>query len=183
MLLYAKAVALAALKRFDEAKEHQQLFWDAIDRFSDDHNIGNNTAKTVLAVGREMIAGELHYHQGQHDLAFTHLRKAIELNDALNYTEPWDWMHPPRHALGALMLEQGQPEEAIKYFQQDLGLATNLPRCCQHPGNVWALHGYYQCLQKLGRSEEADALQPQLDKAMKLTDVEIQAACCCANMN
>ena len=33
------------------------------------------------------------------------LREAIELDDDLNYDEPWGWMQPTRHALGALLLE------------------------------------------------------------------------------
>ncbi len=36
-----------------------------------------------------------------------HLRQAVELDDNLSYTEPWAWMHPPRHALAALLLDQG----------------------------------------------------------------------------
>ena len=31
---------------------------------------------------------------------------AAELSDNLVYDEPWGWMQPPAHALGALMLEQ-----------------------------------------------------------------------------
>ena len=37
----------------------------------------------------------------------------------------------------------------------DLGLDPTLARPCQHPGNVWSLHGYHECLQRLGRTDEA----------------------------
>jgi len=37
--------------------------------------------------------------------AFAHLRRSVELSDALPYDEPWGWMQPTRHALGALLLE------------------------------------------------------------------------------
>lgn len=39
-------------------------------------------------------------------VAFDNLRRAVDLCDQLNYDEPWGWMQPPRHALGALLLEQ-----------------------------------------------------------------------------
>ena len=48
------------------------------------------------------------YREGNFDEAFAHLRRAIELDDALPYDEPWGWMQPTRHAYGALLLEQGQ---------------------------------------------------------------------------
>ena len=46
------------------------------------------------------------------EAGFAHLRRAIELDDALPYDEPWGWMQPTRHAYGALLLEQGRVEEA-----------------------------------------------------------------------
>ena len=46
------------------------------------------------------------YVLGNMDVAFDNLRRAVERCDQLNYDEPWGWMHPPRHALGALLLEQ-----------------------------------------------------------------------------
>ena len=46
-------------------------------------------------------------------------------------------MQPPRHALGALLLEQGEVVEAATVFAADLAA---------HPGgNVWALHGLAEC--------------------------------------
>ena len=77
-------------------------------------------------------------------------------DDGLPYDEPWGWMQPTRHALGALLLEQGHVEEAEAVYRADLGLDGTLPRPCQHPENVWSLHGYHECLHRLGRCDEAD---------------------------
>lgn len=76
------------------------------------------------------------------------------LDDGLPYDEPWGWMQPTRHAYGALLLEQGRVEEAAAVYRADLGLDDALPRALQHPGNVWSLHGYYECLVSLGRTDE-----------------------------
>jgi tetratricopeptide (TPR) repeat protein len=53
-------------------------------------------------------------------------------DDTLRYDEPWGWMMPVRHALGALLLEQGHYDEAEAVYTKDLEL---------HPGNGWALKG------------------------------------------
>jgi hypothetical protein len=64
-------------------------------------------------------------------------------------------MQPARHAYGALLLEQGRVAEAEAVYRADLGLDGTLPRACHHPGNVWALHGYHECLVRLGKQEQA----------------------------
>jgi hypothetical protein len=88
-------------------------------------------------------------------------------------------MQPTRHAYGALLLEQGQVEEAAAVYRADLGLDDSLPRALRHPGNVWSLHGYHECLTRLGRDEEAATIKVDLDAAQSLTDVPIVASCAC----
>jgi hypothetical protein len=43
---------------------------------------------------------------GNYAAAYASLEDAVKLNDSLVYDAPWGWMQPPRHALGALLLEQ-----------------------------------------------------------------------------
>ena len=99
-----------------------------------------------------MLDGELEYRRGRFDAAFEHLRRAIALDDALPYDEPWGWMQPTRHAYGALLLEQGRVEEAETVYAEDLGYDPSIPRSSWHPGNVWSLHGYHECLVRLGKA-------------------------------
>jgi tetratricopeptide (TPR) repeat protein len=126
-----------------------------------------------------MLDGEIAYRKGDHDGAWTHLRRAIELDDTLPYDEPWGWMQPTRHAYGALLLEQGEIERALDVYAADLGIDETLPRACRHPNNVWSLHGYHECLTRLGRSDEARLIKPQLDRALGLADIEIESSCFC----
>lgn len=97
----------------------------------------------------------------------------------LPYDEPWGWMQPTRHALGALLLEQGQIEEAEAVYRADLGLDSTLNRACQHPGNVWSLHGLHECLTRRGESIESAHIKLQLDKAVARAEVSIKASCYC----
>ncbi|EQB55569.1 TPR domain-containing protein [Colletotrichum gloeosporioides Cg-14] len=126
-----------------------------------------------------MLDGELAYRKGDYDAAFAHLRNSVARDDALPYDEPWGWMQPARHALGALLLEQGRVEEAASVYSADLGIDETLPRAQRHPNNVWALHGFYECLMKLGRKDEAMILKPQLNLALAVADVPIKSSCFC----
>ncbi|KAL4997484.1 hypothetical protein BDV10DRAFT_186083 [Aspergillus recurvatus] len=96
-----------------------------------------------------MLDGEIEYRRGNYTKASEALRQAVHFDDSLQYTEPWGWMVPTRHAYAALLLEQGHVEEAAQAYAEDLGLDTSLTRVQQHPNDVWALHGYHACLQRL----------------------------------
>jgi tetratricopeptide (TPR) repeat protein len=126
-----------------------------------------------------MLDGELEYRQGHYDEAFAHLRRAVELDDGLPYDEPWAWMQPARHAYGALLLEQDRVAEAEAVYRADLGLDATLARACQHPGNVWSLHGYHECLTRLGRREQAGIIGQQLKIAAAYADVPVRSSCYC----
>ena len=126
-----------------------------------------------------MLDGELAYHQGRHDEAYAHLRQAIELDDNLSYTEPWAWMHPPRHALAALLLDQGHAQEAEQVYRDDLGLSGKVQRCAQHPDNVWSLHGLVECLRRRGESKELPGLRAKRAAAVAKADVTISSSCLC----
>jgi tetratricopeptide (TPR) repeat protein len=179
MVHYAKGVAHAALKRFHDADQERQLFHDSLRRIPTQRKIFNNSALSILAVGEKMLDGELEYHKGNHDLAYAHLREAVDRDDNLEYIEPWAWMHPPRHALAALLAEQGHYSEAEEVCRDDLGLSGRIQRCAQHPENVWALHGLAECLQQRGAVEELAAVQRKLASAMAVADVLIMSSCMC----
>ncbi|GAB2561269.1 tetratricopeptide repeat protein [Nocardia heshunensis] len=179
MLHYGKGVAYSATGRIDEAQREQELFRAAAERVSESRTLFNNTCRDILAIAEAMLDGELLYRKGHYDKAFEALRHSIELSDTLPYDEPWGWMQPPRHALGALLLEQGRITEAESVYRADLGLDHTLPRACQHPGNVWALHGYHECLLRLDKTDAAAIIAQQLKLATALADVPIQASCFC----
>ena len=179
MLHYAKGVACAAGAQIGAAEAEQQRFVAAFARVPETRYIFNNKCTDILAIAAAMLQGEIAYRQGNYDSAFAHLRQAVALDDNLPYDEPWGWMQPARHALGALLLEQGRVEEAAQVYRADLGLDKTLSRASQHPENVWSLHGYVECLHRLGKHAEATSVQTRLDLAMARADVEISASCFC----
>ncbi|KAK4213775.1 tetratricopeptide repeat domain protein [Rhypophila decipiens] len=179
MIHYAKGVALAATGHVPAAEEQRGLFQQAVKAVPESRTLFNNSCRDLLAIAASMLDGELEYRRGNWDTAFAMLRESIERDDALPYDEPWGWMQPTRHAYGALLLEQGRVDEAAAVYAADLGFDDTLPRALQHRNNVWSLHGFYECLNKLGRVKEARIIKPQLELAMAVADVPIRSSCFC----
>ena len=181
-LHYAKAVAHAALGEVSESEAERERFLETRARVPDSRYLHNNSCIDLLDVAEQMLEGELEYRKGNYDKAFSYLYKAIELEDALPYDEPWGWMQPVRHALGALTLEQGQIDKAEQAYREDLGLAGNLPRACIHPDNIWSLKGLDECLRRRGASDTAEAkvIRQHLELAAARSDLPVGASCHCA---
>ncbi|NUP37786.1 MAG: hypothetical protein HOY76_12405 [Streptomyces sp.] len=179
MLHYARGVAYSAMGMIHQAEAARDSFRSARERVPESRMLFNNTCRDILDIASAMLDGELHYRKGEYELAFASLARSIDLDDNLPYDEPWGWMQPTRHAYGALLLEQGRVEEAEAVYRADLGLDDTLPRASQHPANVWALHGYHECLMRLGKAAEARIVAKQLTVAAALADVPITASCFC----
>ncbi|KAM0491088.1 hypothetical protein ACHAP8_010977 [Fusarium lateritium] len=180
MILYAKGVALSALGRTPEAEVTKAEFEAArraVPKYRQ-YGIACN-AKTVLEVASRMLEGELAYRKGNFDQAFVYLREGVRLEDMLPYADPPVWLQPVRHALGALLLEQGCVDEAKEVYEQDLGLDKKLPRRKARLNNVWALHGLYECLTRSGQNGEADRIRLQRDIAVASADIPLGASCFC----
>lgn len=179
LLHYARAVAMANLGRITEAADSASRFVAARGRVQPERMMFNNPCAEVLKVAEAMMLGELHYKSGRRDAGLSHLRHAVELDDGLLYDEPWGWMQPTRHALGALLMDTGQADEAERVYRADLGLDATLPRPCQHPRNVWSLHGLDECLARRGETVERAHVRPLLAQAMARAEVPISASCFC----
>ncbi|MEE4345760.1 MAG: hypothetical protein V2I53_03145 [Paracoccaceae bacterium] len=182
MIHYAKGVAHAALGQVDRALAEQALFRAARARVPETRLLHNNTCQDLFAIAEEMLSGEIEYRRGNFDLAFAHLRASVAADDNLPYDEPWGWMQPTRHALGALLLEQGRVAEAEAVYREDLGLGGTLTRAQIHPDNVWALRGLMECLTARGAATTAEArlIRQRLDLAMARADLPVEVSCFCA---
>ncbi|WP_424946200.1 tetratricopeptide repeat protein [Candidatus Spongiihabitans sp.] len=188
MHYYAKTIAHATLGQIARAERERACFYDSLANIPDERKFFNNRALTILEIAQNMLNGELEYHKGNYADAFQYLRDSVRLDDNLAYSEPWAWMHPPRHALGALLIEQGHYDEAESVYRTDLGLNNELQRCSQHPDNVWALHGLAECLRQRrqknqpgdhDKNNEWDEITVKLGRAMAKTDIPITSSCCC----
>jgi tetratricopeptide (TPR) repeat protein len=177
---YARGVAHAALGDIGAAEAEERLFHAAVACVPETRLLHNNRVVDLLAIGAEMLRGEIAYRKGEFDAAFAALRRSVALDDALPYDEPWGWMQPARHALGALLLEQGRVDEAEAVFREDLGLGGRLSRATVHPDNIWSLKGLHDCLGARGETREIALIRQRLDLAQARADRRVAASCFCA---
>ncbi len=176
---YARALAHAATGEVAQAEAQEQLFLAAKARVPDTRLMHNNRVVDLLEIAREMLRGEIEYRKENYDVAFAHLRRSVELDDNLPYDEPWGWMQPTRHALGALLFEQGHVTQAEAVYRADLGLDDTLSRASVHPDNVWSLKGLHDCLKARGETVEILHIRQKLDLALARADA-VAASCACA---
>jgi tetratricopeptide (TPR) repeat protein len=167
---YARGLAHAALGRVSEAESEYRAFVSARAKVPASTVLFNNTCADILGVAEKMLAGEIAYRKGDHESAYKILREAVQRDDALNYDEPWGWMQPARHALGALLLEQGHAMDAESVYMADLK---------RHPNNFWALHGLAEAFTLQGKSVEAEATRKQFSRAVVRADVKVDRSCYC----
>lgn len=170
MLYQARGMAYAALKDTVKAREEQKQFQSYKER--------ETTRKQfflpmtlVIRVAAAVLEGEILQREGKFDKAFTVLYKAAELDDELPFIEPWGWMMPVRHALGALLLENGRIEQAEQVYRVDLR---------KNPKNVWSLHGLIEILNRRGENESSEQIKLTKEfKQSSIKSVEIKASCNC----
>ncbi len=123
-----------------------------------------NTARAILTIGQEVLSGEIDSAKKNYDSAVAHLERAVRLEDALVYTEPSEFHFPPRHALGAVLLDAGRPAEAETVYWEDLR---------RNRENGWSLFGLMQALKAQGKNEDAALVEARLKKAWANADVKI----------
>ena len=175
---YARGVAFAVLGKMEEADAERRKFYHALESKALENrhmfvNIMHDPKhhSGVLDVAAVVLDGEVEYHRGNIREAFQHLHLAVERDDNLTYDEPWGWMMPARHVLGALLLEQGKASAAEKVYREDLERYKN---------NLWSLLGLHQALKQQQKVTEAESVYASFKAASVRADIRIGASCLCA---
>lgn len=162
--LYARGVALARLGRVEEASnqlaELRELL--KVPGF-DESPMGNNTLRTVLAVGEPMLAGAIAERQKNLSEAIAQYDRGVRLEDALVYNEPLDWPMSSRHVLGAALLKAGRAAEAETVYWDDLR---------RNPENGWALFGLMQALEAQQKTSAGRQARERFERAWSRADVK-----------
>ena len=165
---YVRGLAFAATRQLQQAERELAALREIMKNGSLDWPLMSlNTARAVLSIGPEVLAGEIAAARGQFDSAIAHLERAVRLEDGLVYTEPSEWQSPPRLALGALLMESGRPAEAETVYWEDLRRNRN---------NGWALYGLLQALRAQKKDDRAALIEARFKKAWARADVELNAS-------
>jgi hypothetical protein len=98
------------------------------------------------------------------------LREASRIEDTLRYSEPPDWIHPIRHALGATLLQESRAADAEAVYREDLA---------RQPNNGWSLYGLAKSLRLQGKDAEAQPIEAQFNAVWSEADIQITSSCFC----
>ena len=110
----------------------------------------------ILYLAENLVRARVLQAQGEYDRAIPLLEHTVALQDSLGYMEPPYWYYPVEQTLGAVYLQAGRPDEAVRAFTGSL---------LQHPNNAWSLWGLAQAYQKAGDGARAAAAAKLLDEA------------------
>ena len=122
-----------------------------------------------------MMNGELEYRRGN-DMAFEHLRLGRAgvpcpmTSLGAGCSRPAT--HWARFSWSKDISRRRRRSTAL------ISASTTLSRACQHPNNLWSLHGLHECLTRRG-AVQATLIKQQLDLALARAEVEIHASCYC----
>jgi tetratricopeptide (TPR) repeat protein len=126
-----------------------------------------NPGRAILGIAPHHLAGEIAAARGNYATAIASLERAVRLDDALVYTEPSEFMFPPRLALGAILLQAGRPDEAETVYWEDLK---------RNRESGWSLFGLHQALVAQKKTDQAALVKARLDKAWTRADVKLTAS-------
>ena len=159
----SRGLALAALNRLREA-EAERAFVEAA---TNDQALkmlpisSTNTAGSLVAIGNEVLSGEIAVKRKNPSEATTRFARAVTLEDGLIYTEPPDRPIPTRQLQGAALLDLGRPKDAEAAFRGDMK---------NFPDNGWSLAGLQRSLERQGRTKDAAEVKARLDSVWRLAD-------------
>jgi len=168
MWRYSRAISYAVGGKIDAAEKERALFAQEAAAFPPDAMLGEqNKANAVLGVASHVIEARIAAAQGQRDVAISHWKKAVEIQDTLNYDEPADWYYPVRESLGAALLTAGKAPDAESVFREDLH---------QNPRNPRSLFGLREALRAQGKEADATWVDRQFKETWKDADTTLTLA-------
>jgi tetratricopeptide (TPR) repeat protein len=166
----ARGIAFASKGDIPQATEEQKEFLAAKKNVDKDATFGNNKAADLLAIAELLLDGEILVRGGKMEEGLAQLRAAVQQEDKLRYSEPPDWIHPVRHALGATLLAAGKTAEAEQVYRADL---------LKQPNNGWSLYGLARSLHLQEKHDEAKAIDARFQEVWQSADVKITSSCFC----
>jgi tetratricopeptide (TPR) repeat protein len=165
---YARGLAFLGKGKLAEAeKELAEVKRIAKDPALDFPLFSPNSAAAIFSIAPLVLGAEVEATKKNYDAAISHLENAVRLEDSLVYTEPSEWHYPPRHALGAVLLEAGRAREAETIYWEDLR---------RNRENGWALYGLTKALEAQGKTEQAALAKARFEKAWKRADVKLTSS-------
>jgi tetratricopeptide (TPR) repeat protein len=162
---WARAMSYAWAEKSSEAEAERAIFIDKAKAVPPETQIDLNRASDVFMIADQMLGARIARAKGDTKTSIELLRKAVELEDLLAYSEPPSWQLPARESLGGLLLLTGDYTGAEKIFRADL---------LRHPRSGRSLFGLVNSLSGQGKKLEAASAQQEFETAWKHADTQLK---------
>jgi tetratricopeptide (TPR) repeat protein len=163
---YGRVLAFAARGKLDEAEKERQAFEDLKNQIPEDAPWGTtNATRHVLNVASVALDARLARSKRDAKAEIEAWKKAVEMEDLLNYDEPPAWYYPVRQSLGGALLRAGRSEEAEEVFRAAVE---------RSPRNGRLLFGLVESLKAQNKRQAAALVQKQFLEAWKRADTKLR---------
>lgn len=162
---WARALAHAWAGRHAEAEAERAVFNASAKTIPHDVQIDLNSAGEVMRVADHVLAARIAHAKGDRNAAVTLLRRAVELEDALAFSEPPSWTLPTRENLGGLLVLYGDYAEAENVFRADLR---------KNPRNGRSLFGLAKSLEGPGKHYASGLVRREFETAWSYADIQLK---------
>ncbi|MGN6353031.1 MAG: tetratricopeptide repeat protein [Parafilimonas sp.] len=166
---YARGLAYARKHEFNNAQQELVLLQAGLQHPQLKAPAPNyaNPGINGASIAEQILLGVMAEEQNNFSQSIVYLQHAVELEDAMVYNEPKDWVHSARQYLGAVLIKAGRYTDAAKVFADDEKI---------NPRNGWSYTGLAIALEKQGKQKDANVIKALADKAFEHSDVKITAS-------
>ncbi len=151
--------------KLDSAEKERSAMVSAVKTFPADRMYGFSAAASVFNVAENVLSARIAMAKNDKRAAIALLKKALEVEDSLNYDEPEDWYIPVRESLGGALMLKGDYSDAEKVFRAELE---------KHRRNGRALFGLLESLKAQGKKQAAEFVQREFEAAWKNADTKLR---------
>ncbi len=153
---YARTLALLVHHDRAGAVKERVAFEHAAGKIPADASWGQNKARDVMTLAREILAARF----GEEAIA--HWQNAVEIQDGLTYDEPPAWYYPVRESLGAELVRAGRAAEGEAVLREGLR---------RSPRNGYMLFGLLEALK--AQKKDTAEVQREFDVAWAKSDMKL----------
>jgi tetratricopeptide (TPR) repeat protein len=164
---FGRGLAYSATGEIADAEQELIIVESAAKKVPADSHLGGyfNPTRSLLELASAVLAARIAGAYGKRKRAIELWRKAVELQDNLDYSAPPEWYYPVCESLGAALYLDRRPADAEGIFRADLKI---------HPGNGRSLFGLWQSLKTQGKKAEAARIKTEFKAAWKDADVALR---------
>jgi tetratricopeptide (TPR) repeat protein len=161
---YTRGLAFAGLGKAKDAQAERERLGTIFEKIPENEALMNNTARNVMAVGLADLDARIARAKNDAAAEIAHFRRAVELQDKLNYMEPPEWHYSVRESLGGALLRQGKVAEAEAVFRRDLEI---------NPRNGRSLFGLLEAMKMQRKPVSVDWLKKEFAEAWKHSETSL----------